>query len=111
MQFTKSFSVDVFNTAPVPSLDFEITQIENVDVFDFSTGIALDTPSEDFSDLLFATSSIGSPGYSSVSGSASAGVSNDGTVFAQAEGSVSGNATLHIDVTALSFDAFAFDFF
>lgn len=111
MQFFKTFTVDVDES--MLDLDFggTITPIDDNFDFDFSTDIAIDLPT----DWTVVTPQFAAPvldlGFSSVSGSASAGVSNDGEVFAQAEGSVVGNASLDLSATAISFDAFAFDIF
>lgn len=112
MQFTKSFSVvEVDSVADLSDLGLEIDFSNDVDFFDFTPEINADLPPAEFQTDLFATGSSTDIGYSSVSGSASAGVGNDGSVFAEAEGSVYGNAVLSLDVTAISFDSVAFDFF
>lgn len=111
MQFSKSFSVEAENVVDLSDLGLEITLNSDVDVFDFTPNIKVDVQPTELQADLFATGLPADLGYSSVSGSASAGVGNDATVFAEAEGAVYGNAVLSLDVTAISFDATAFDFF
>ncbi|MEO1550753.1 MAG: hypothetical protein AAFR93_10020 [Pseudomonadota bacterium] len=111
MQFTKSFSVEIDSVVDLSDLGLEIGGLVEVDSFDFTPQIDVAPQPEGTLGDLFATGPSTSTGYSSVSGSASAGVGVDGTAFAEAQGSVYGNAELSIDVTAISFDAVVFDFF
>lgn len=109
--FDKGIDLDSFGITIVPDIDLDFT-----DSFDF---VNVDTSA--FDDLVFdplpttfastfGSASSSGAGFSSISVSAMAYVSNDGQAFTSLDVSTVGNATVSADVLAIG-DNISFDFF